>query len=313
VCDCDDNDPLVHPNAPEACDSTKDYNCNGVKPEPCPVGRGCAAGVCVPFCGGEIGCPPGSSCQQVGGNGLCVPTDCTVGGCPPGASCDATSKKCVPNCDVGVVCPPGEKCVAGSCLDPCRDVKCAAGFTCKDGTCNPPCSCFAGDVGCTGSNKCDRPNDAGTATDQCVTPDCVGVACATGQHCQAGKCVGFCDGVKCPPGEVCVPPLTGDAGAAPFGCVNLCAGVSCTAPQKCDPASGKCVSPAAPDGGGLQPTPPAPTADGGTPFDDVNGSGVEDSGGCACSTTSLGRASATAMGFGAVLSLLLLARRRRRH
>jgi hypothetical protein len=319
VCDCDDNDPLSHPNAPEACNSTKDLNCNGVKPEPCPPGRGCAAGVCVPFCGGEIGCPPGSTCQQVAADALCVPSDCTVGGCPPGATCDATSKKCVPNCDVGVVCPVGEKCVAGACLDLCRDVKCQAGFTCKDGTCNPPCSCFAGDVGCIGTDKCDRPADGGTATNQCVAPDCLGVSCPTGQHCSAGKCLGFCDGVKCPPGDVCIPPSTtdagADAGAARFGCVNLCAGVSCTAPEKCDAATGKCASPPAPDGGGLQPTPPPDTSgpDGGL-IDDGFGApaGVDTSGGCACSQTGLARASATALGFGAMLGFLLVLRRRRR-
>lgn len=313
VCDCDDNDALVHPNAPEACDSTKDYNCNGVKPEPCPAGRGCAAGVCVPFCGGEIGCPPGSACQQVGANALCVPADCTVGGCPPGATCDATSKKCVPNCSVGVVCPPGQKCVAGSCLDPCRDVKCAAGFSCKDGTCNPPCSCFAGDVGCTGTDKCDRPGDAGVATDQCVAPDCLGVKCTGGQHCKAGKCVTYCDGVVCPPGDVCIPPASGDAGTAAFGCVNLCAGVTCALPQKCDQKTGKCTSPSAPDGGGLQPTPPPGTVDGGD-IDNTNGFGNDtvDASGCACSSGGFTRFSATAMGFAAGLALLLAARRRRR-
>jgi hypothetical protein len=318
VCDCDDNDPLTHPNAPEACNSTKDLNCNGVTPEACPADRGCAGGICVPFCGGEIGCPPGSTCQQVGTKALCVPTDCTVGGCPPGATCDASSKKCVPSCDVGVVCPAGQKCVAGACLDPCRDVKCPASFTCKDGTCNPPCSCFAGDVGCSGTDKCDRPADGGVATDQCVEPGCVGVSCAAGQHCKAGKCVGFCDGVKCPPGDVCIPPSStdagADAGAARFGCVNLCAGVSCAAPAKCDQATGKCASPPAPDGGGLQPTPPPdPGVDAGTIDGDGSfGGPIDESGGCACTTAGLYRASAGAMGFSAALALLLAFRRRRR-
>ena len=319
VCDCDDNDPLTHPNAPEACNSTKDLNCNGVTPEACPPGRGCAAGVCVPFCGGELGCPPGSTCQPVGVSALCVPNDCTVGGCPPGATCDATSKKCVPNCDVGVVCPTGQKCVAGACLDPCRDVKCAAGFTCKDGVCNPPCSCFAGDVGCTGTNKCDRPADGGAATNQCVTPDCLGVSCAVGQHCTAGKCLGFCDGVKCPPGEVCIPPAAtdagADAGATSYGCVNLCAGISCVAPDKCDPATGKCVAPPSPDGGGLQPTPPpdgAGGADGGA-FDDGFGAPSDETSGCACTTAGFARMSATTMGVGALLGIMLVLRRRRRH
>ncbi|HEY8073515.1 MAG TPA: MopE-related protein, partial [Labilithrix sp.] len=260
LCDCDDNDPNTHPNAPEACNAGKDYNCNGVTPEPCPPNKGCSDGLCVPFCSDEIGCGAGSSCMTVdGGQRLCVPTDCTVGGCPPGSTCDDKTKKCVPNCDTGVVCPPGEKCITGECVDPCRDVTCQAGFSCIDGVCNAPCNCFADDVGCTGGEKCDRPTDAGAGTNQCVTPDCVGVTCPSGKYCKSGACVDYCTGVKCPPGETCVPPTAaaldaggadaGDAGAPAFGCVNLCAGVTCASPMRCDPATGKCVNGPPPDGG----------------------------------------------------------------
>src|SRR6185436_6121835 len=41
ICDCNDADPGIHPGAPEACDSTVDYNCDGMKGTPCPVDLVC--------------------------------------------------------------------------------------------------------------------------------------------------------------------------------------------------------------------------------------------------------------------------------
>jgi hypothetical protein len=56
-----------------------------------------------------------------------------------------------------------------------------------------------------------------------------------------------------------------------------------------------------------------PAMDGGF---DGNGSsfntGIDNSGGCACTTTGLARASMGAMGFGSMLAFLLVVRRRRR-
>lgn len=316
ICDCDDHDPNTHPNAPEACDASKDYNCNGHHPEPCAAGLACNDSICIPTCAGpESFCPVGSSCQVVdSGQRLCVPSDCTVGGCPPGAVCDAQTKKCVPACNANVVCPVGQKCVSGECVDPCRDVRCSAGFTCVDGTCTPPCSCFAGDVGCTMGQKCDRPTDGGAGSNLCLPPDCVGVTCASGKHCKAGAgCVGYCDGVKCPQNEVCVPP-SGDGGAR-SGCVNLCAGVTCASGTKCDPADGQCKS-ASGDGGLV--VPDAGLDDGGGVDAGIEGGtfGADTSGnesGCGCSVLGASDSPygvALAGGLG-LLGALALRRRRR--
>ena len=194
---------------------------------------------------------------------------------------------------------------------------CAAGFTCVDGTCSPPCSCFASNVGCSGALQCDRPNDAGVGTNQCVSGDCVGVTCTGGQRCAPGKgCVAYCSGVKCPVGEVCVPPVAGDGGAA-FGCVNLCAGVICAKGSTCDPANGKCAL-AVNDGGTMM-------FEGGPDFDasdndgslgDGGGNSFANSGdpsGCGCSTVGADR-SGQALAFFASLGVLcgFVARRRNR-
>jgi hypothetical protein len=172
------------------------------------------------------------------------------------------------------------------------------GFTCVDGTCTPPCSCFADNAGCGTGTVCDRPVDGGApATNLCLTPSCVGVPCAAGQHCASGACVGYCDGVQCPPNEVCVPP---DAGAK-AGCVNLCAGVTCGAGTKCELTTGACVSDGTQDAGG-------PGADAGT-GGGTDAGGKKDAGtsgpgsisakpGCGC-----GAAEAGAMAFAVALGL----------
>jgi hypothetical protein len=243
VCDCNDSDPATHPNAPEACDSPTDLNCNRIHPEPCGAGLICHAGLCLPDCGGGelFDCPVGSTCQPVdGGAVLCVPTDCVSGGCPPGSVCDTASGSCRTACDATVVCPAGRRCVSGECLDLCRGITCSAGFSCVDGACTPPCSCFSGNVGCSGGAVCDRGTDAGVATNLCISPGCVGVTCGTGQHCAAGACVDYCSGVVCPVNQVCRGPANPlpDGG---IGCVNLCAGVHCGTDSRCDFSTGQCA------------------------------------------------------------------------
>ena len=257
VCDCNDQDPNVHPGAPETC-ADPDLNCDGVAGG-CPTGKFCYQKSCVDPCqGGEIiSCPQGTSCQSTSQGPLCVPTDCSAGAaCPPGSSCDAASGTCKPACD-GVTCPQGQKCEGGQCVDPCAQVVCPSGQACVAGQCQPPCDCFAGDVGCPTGQVCDR-----SGTKVCVAPACTGVTCPAGQACNAqGQCVGVCAGVSCPQGQRCDP----QAGA----CVPMCKGVSCSGGLTCDPGTGNCVDPSCV---GVTCTPPntcqqgvcgAPQADGG--------------------------------------------------
>ena len=175
----------------------------------------------------------------------------------------------MPDC-ANVTCPPGQKCEGGQCVDVCAQITCPTNWYCDKGSCFPPCSCFQGDVACgDAGTRCDRPQEAGGGTNQCVDPSCVGVACPTDQHCSAGTCVGYCSGVTCPPEEVCLPPTGTDAGG-PSGCVNLCAGAVCASGQACDWHDGVCKNVPS-DGGGFV-TPDAGDSDGGLANDATTGS-----------------------------------------
>ncbi|MCC6668735.1 MAG: putative metal-binding motif-containing protein [Polyangiaceae bacterium] len=227
-CDCNDADAKTYPGAPEPCDSSGDLDCDG-KPGACPSGLFCNASICVPPCkAGEIGnCPIGSTCQTTDQGAICVPDDCTTGGCPPGSVCDATSKKCKPACD-GVVCPFGQSCKDGKCVDLCAGVQCPPPKQCSLGECKAPCSCYAGDIGCSAGEICDK-----TGSKDCVPPACKGKTCQTGEHCDTtGACVGLCSGVTCPQGQKC---------DSAKGCVPLCEGVTCATGEECDAKTGACV------------------------------------------------------------------------
>jgi hypothetical protein len=227
-CDCDDGDPAVHPGAPEPCDAP-DLSCDG-QAGACAAGLFCHQSICIPPCGGgESPCPIGSTCVTTDQGALCVPDDCTVGGCPAGAVC--VGGICVPACE-DVVCPGQMVCQDGKCVEPCQGVECPPPQVCQGGACTAPCDCFAGDAGCVGlpGTVCDKGN-----TDLCVSPPCVGVVCASGEHCDpaTGTCVPFCgEDVVCPLGEKCV---------APTGCVPLCSDVTCDSGFECDPRTGDCV------------------------------------------------------------------------
>jgi len=97
--DCDDDDPTVHPGAPEVCDG-KDNNCDGVTDgmvEPCAGGCGagtstCTAGVWGPCTGGSGVCDPASPCCRSDGCAF-EPTSVRCGGAPV-----ATERQCQGSC-----------------------------------------------------------------------------------------------------------------------------------------------------------------------------------------------------------------------
>lgn len=225
VCDCNDQDAMVHPGAPEACDSP-DLNCDKVAGACSDATTVCYKSQCIATCGGENPtCPTGALCSQTPSGKLCVPQSCTNGSCPAGGVCK--DGVCIPACS-SVVCPSGQICQDGHCLDACQGVQCPAGETCKDGQCFFPCACFADDSGCVGGNVCDK---AGSKT--CVPPACVGVTCPAGQVCNPinGMCADTCDGVMCPEGQVC---------AAPGSCVPVCSTKNCPTGLTCNPQTGAC-------------------------------------------------------------------------
>ncbi len=227
VCDCDDNDPKIHPNAPEPCDSP-DVNCDKL-PGSCADPLVCHDSICIAKCDGEnVGCPKGSACLGTPQGKLCVPADCSVGGCPTGSVCNA-KKVCVPAC-TDVVCPGKQICQDGKCIDPCQGVQCDMGHVCQNGKCNALCNCFQGDAGCLDvpGTVCDFGD-----SNLCIPAACKGKKCMGKQICdQNGDCVDFCNPkVKCPQGQKCVDP---------DGCVPLCKGVQCMPGFDCNPNNGMC-------------------------------------------------------------------------
>ncbi|HUB06803.1 MAG TPA: putative metal-binding motif-containing protein, partial [Myxococcales bacterium] len=237
--DCNDNDPSVHPGAPENCSSPMDMDCDGKLPT-CPSGTVCVEGYCGPPCGGgEFGgnCQSGFTCLDGG----CLPTGC-LGGCDGGLVCNG--KACVDPC-AGAVCPAGQVCRGGGCVDPCDAVVCPAGQACAGGACQPSCAC----TGCGAGQVC---LDAGS----CLAEACLAVTCPTGENCtDAGGCESACAGVVCPVGQYCD---AGSCGADP------CFGVDCQVGEVC--LGGSCVTPV-PDGGPAHDAGPTADAGGTLPAD----------------------------------------------
>jgi hypothetical protein len=113
--------------------------------------------------------------------------------------CDGLDNDCNGAVDEGEgLCPVGRVCDRGVCVPPCLERECFVGFRCSD---------------------------RGT----CVEDACAMVTCATGQRCEAGRCVGACENIRCPSGQAC------RAGR----CVNACEGVTCDMDQVC--SNGACV------------------------------------------------------------------------
>ncbi len=138
----------------------------------------------------------------------------------------------VTECQVGagIICKPAVTTSAEKCdnLDnDCNGVVddgdglCAqANYVCSKGVCIPKCD--DSEFPCGPGLKCDTDG-------LCKDPRCANMDCPAGQVCQAGTCVGGCQGVTCPLGQICQLGV----------CVDPCAGVSCPG-AVCE--KGACVS-----------------------------------------------------------------------
>ena len=137
----------------------------------------------------------------------------------------------VTECQVGagIICKPAvtksaEKCdnLDNDCNGMVDDnAPCAqANYVCSKGVCIPKCD--DSEFPCGPGLKCDTDG-------LCKDPRCANMDCPAGQVCQAGTCVGGCQGVTCPLGQICQLGV----------CVDPCAGVSCPG-AVCE--KGACVS-----------------------------------------------------------------------
>ena len=144
---------------------------------------------------------------------------CNGGGEPCDTGMPGVCAQGVTECQVGagIICKPavGKKAERCDNLDnDCNGIVddgmglCTDNFVCSKGVCIRPCD--DSEFPCGVGFKCDTDG-------LCKDPRCTTVDCPAGQVCQAGTCVGGCQGVTCPLGQVCQLGV----------CVDPCAGVSC--------------------------------------------------------------------------------------
>jgi hypothetical protein len=157
---------------------------------------------------------------------------CDGGGEPCDTGMPGVCARGVTQCQVGagISCKPAvikgaERCdnLDNDCNDMVDDgdgLCTQANFVCSKGVCIPKCD--DSEFPCGPGLKCDTDG-------LCKDPRCATLDCPAGQVCQAGTCVGGCQGVTCPLGQICQLGV----------CVDPCAGVSCPG-GVCD--KGACVT-----------------------------------------------------------------------
>jgi hypothetical protein len=256
--------------------------CVGASPVVCTAQDQChAAGECDPASGlcSNPALADGTVCDDAS---LCTVGDaCSGGGCvgQPAVTCAAADQ-----CHVAGECDPA----TGACSSPaaadgtaCDDGSaCTRSDTCQGGVC-----VGADPVVCVAQDQCHTAGVCDPATGQCSNPVVAdGTACADGSACtradacQAGVCVGG-DQIVCTAQDQChaagvCDPATGQcsnpavADGTPCDDASLCTrndacvagacvgepAVTCAAQDRChtagvcDPATGRCSSPAAADG-----------------------------------------------------------------
>ncbi|MFO0745516.1 MAG: HYR domain-containing protein [Myxococcota bacterium] len=230
----------TYPNKPDdtPCDdgarcTTKDVCragvCTGVETKVCQASACREAGACIPA-SGECGQGPikpnGTSCQD--GSACTLDDQCQAGTCVGGPA---------------KVCGGATQCRTGSTCDPATGV-CGGGADKPDGTaCNDLVACTRDDM-CTG----------GTCAG-------VGVVCPPGDQChEAGACdatSGFCVlgavkvGASCDDGDRCTQADACGADGRCGGTAVVCAASDgCHVPGTCNPGTGLCSNPPAPNGTG---------------------------------------------------------------
>jgi hypothetical protein len=205
----------------------------------------CQAGTCTG--GNPVACAALDQCHDPG---VCDPA---TGACSTPAKVDGAP------CNDGSVCTQVDACVGGACVGG-SPATCAALDSCHlAGTCDSLTGCSnppAPDgTPCNDGNAC-------TPTDACQGGLCTGtsgVVCAALDQCHdVGACdplAGTCsnpakpDGSTCDDGNLCTQTDTCAGGACAGANPKVCAAQDeCHLAGTCDPATGSCSNPSAPDG-----------------------------------------------------------------
>ena len=141
-----------------------------------------------------------TACSTIPGQ----PGECQAKVPPTAEVCDGFDNDCNGVADDGPICPEGKICDRGTCIG----------------------SCLTGEFPCGPGFECET---TGAKAGFCVETACLNVECGPDQRCEAGACLGGCEGRVCPEGTECI------AGA----CVDLCQGVTCPATYVCE--RGACI------------------------------------------------------------------------
>jgi hypothetical protein len=256
--------------------------CTGANPVVCTASDPChIAGTCNPttgVCSNPLA-PEGTACSD--GNACTITDTCQAGICQGAipvfcaasdpchiaGTCNPTTGVCsdpvAPDgaaCSDGNACTITDTCINGACNGG-NSVVCKASDQCHEaGTCNPTTGTCSNPLSVNGKT-CDDGDDC-TQTDACQTGACAGgnpVICTASDQCHGvGTCdyvTGLCsnpisaNGTPCNDNNACTQTDTcamGTCGGAnPIVCS---ASDQCHAVGTCDPASGMCNDPAAPDG-----------------------------------------------------------------
>ncbi|HEY8205969.1 MAG TPA: proprotein convertase P-domain-containing protein [Myxococcaceae bacterium] len=263
-------------------DTCQNGTCTSGTPVICAPSDQChVAGTCNPATGlcSNPAAPNGTTCTDG--------SACTVGDtCQNGTCAGGTAVTCAPldQCHVAGTCNPS----TGACSTPaapngtgCTDANgCTQGDTCQNGTCSsgPPVICPSPDQCHTAgtcnpsTGTCSNPalpngttcsdGNSCTQTDTCQSGACTGgspVTCSASDQCHvAGTCnpsTGACsnpaapNGTSCTDGDGCTQGDACQAGACVSGNPVTCApSDSCHLAGTCNPSTGTCSNPVAPNG-----------------------------------------------------------------
>jgi hypothetical protein len=262
-------------------DSCQTGACVGSNPVTCSASDQChVAGVCDPGTGvcsnpnqpDGSACTDGNACTQSDAcqAGVCLgsnPVICNDSNLCTTDTCNSGTGACsYPNAPDGTSCTDGNACTQ---TDACQSGICAGA---NPVVCTPSDACHVAGVCNTGTGACSNPNapdgtsctdgNACTQTDSCQSGVCAGanpVVCTASDACHvAGVCnsgTGACSNPNAPNGTPCVD---GNACTQTDACQSgVCTGsdpVNCTASDQChlagtcNPGTGTCSDPSAPDG-----------------------------------------------------------------
>jgi MYXO-CTERM domain-containing protein len=212
----------------------------------CTSGEVCKAGVCN--AGTAVVCPAADQCHTAGtcnpATGVCSnPAKPDGAACSDGNACTSgdSCKAGVCNAGAAVVCPAPDACHTAGACDPttgvCSNPAKPDGTTCSDGNaCTSGDSCKAGICTAGATVTCPAPDQCHTAG-ACdpTTGVCSNPAKADGAACR--------DGNACTSGDVCKAGIC-SAGAA----IDCATTTPCHLNGVCDPTTGLCSDPLAPDG-----------------------------------------------------------------